>query len=94
MCKPAIDLNDLEIKVMYVKWSSSYMDMIQFEKDNTGHFLIEGEEFRKFEKKKLSLQEAFDLLHNLPSEISDVLTQDFSDEEVLENNLLEFSLDS
>ncbi|GFX20251.1 hypothetical protein TNCV_1438101 [Trichonephila clavipes] len=30
--------------------------------------------------KKLSSQEALDLLQNLPSEISDVLTDDFSDE--------------
>ncbi|GFT26240.1 hypothetical protein TNCV_3336211 [Trichonephila clavipes] len=33
-------------------------------------------------KRKFSLQEALDLLPNLPSEISDVLTEDFSDEEV------------
>ncbi|GFX86104.1 hypothetical protein TNCV_2341731 [Trichonephila clavipes] len=32
-------------------------------------------------KKKISLQEALDLLENLPSEISVVLTDDFSDEE-------------
>ncbi|GFW72368.1 hypothetical protein TNCV_704051 [Trichonephila clavipes] len=44
-------------------------------------------------EKKLSLQEALDLL-NVPSEISDVLTDDFSDEEVPANNLLKFSLDS
>ncbi|GFS53566.1 hypothetical protein TNCV_730251 [Trichonephila clavipes] len=44
-------------------------------------------------KKKLSLQEALDLLQNLPSEISDVPTDDFSDEEFPANNLLEFSLD-
>ncbi|GFX62442.1 hypothetical protein TNCV_412841 [Trichonephila clavipes] len=42
-------------------------------------------------KKKLSLQEALDLLHNLPSEISGVLTDAFSEEEVPANNLLEFS---
>ncbi|GFV35070.1 hypothetical protein TNCV_2304221 [Trichonephila clavipes] len=46
------------------------------------------------EKKAQSLQEALDLLQNLPSEISDVLTNDFSDEEVPANNLLECSLDS
>ncbi|GFT69096.1 hypothetical protein TNCV_3904901 [Trichonephila clavipes] len=45
-------------------------------------------------KKKISLQEALDLLQNLPSEISDVLTNDFSWEEVPANNLLEFLLDS
>ncbi|GFU85804.1 hypothetical protein TNCV_2036351 [Trichonephila clavipes] len=45
-------------------------------------------------KKEVSLQEALDLLQNLPSETSDVLTDDFSDEEVPENNLLEVSLDS
>ncbi|GFS56266.1 hypothetical protein TNCV_2769381 [Trichonephila clavipes] len=49
---------------------------------------------RKSGKKKLSLQEALDLLQNLPSEINDVHTDDFSDEEVPANNLLEFSLDS
>ncbi|GFY27238.1 hypothetical protein TNCV_2068591 [Trichonephila clavipes] len=48
----------------------------------------------KVYKKKLSLQEALDLLQNLPSEISDVLTDDFSDEEVPANYLLKFSLDS
>ncbi|GFW25244.1 transposable element Tcb2 transposase [Trichonephila clavipes] len=46
-----------------------------------------------WEKKKLGFQEALDLLQNLPSEISDVLTDDSSDEEVKANNLLEFSLD-
>ncbi|GFW85887.1 hypothetical protein TNCV_1623311 [Trichonephila clavipes] len=45
-------------------------------------------------KNKLSLSEALDLLQNLPSEISDALTDDFSDGEVPANNLLEFSLDS
>ncbi|GFX78594.1 hypothetical protein TNCV_30341 [Trichonephila clavipes] len=45
-------------------------------------------------KKKLSLQEALDLLQNLPSETSDVLMDDFSDEKVPANYLLEFSLDS
>ncbi|GFT94025.1 hypothetical protein TNCV_3219521 [Trichonephila clavipes] len=45
-------------------------------------------------KKKFSLQEALDLLQNLPSEISDVLTDDFSDEEVPANNLLGLSSDS
>ncbi|GFT69701.1 DUF4817 domain-containing protein [Trichonephila clavipes] len=45
-------------------------------------------------KKRLCLQEAFDLLENLPPEISDALRNDFSDEEVPANNLLNFSLDS
>ncbi|GFW45423.1 hypothetical protein TNCV_4702341 [Trichonephila clavipes] len=50
---------------------------------------------RKSEKKKLSLQkDLWDILQNLPSEISDVLTDNFSDEEVPENNLVELSLDS
>ncbi|GFT05325.1 hypothetical protein TNCV_123541 [Trichonephila clavipes] len=40
-------------------------------------------------KKKFNLQEPLDLLKNLPSEISDVLTDDFSDEEVPANNLLD-----
>ncbi|GFX17177.1 hypothetical protein TNCV_2857001 [Trichonephila clavipes] len=44
--------------------------------------------------KKLCLQEALDLLQNLPSEIHDVLTDDFSDEEIPANYLLEFLLDS
>ncbi|GFX31509.1 hypothetical protein TNCV_1781051 [Trichonephila clavipes] len=47
-----------------------------------------------WKKDAQSLQDTLDLLHNLPSEISDVLTDDFSDEEVPANNLLEFSLDS
>ncbi|GFW91664.1 hypothetical protein TNCV_4500831 [Trichonephila clavipes] len=46
------------------------------------------------EKKNLSLQETLDLLQNLPSEISDELTHDFSDEEVPTKTLQEFSLDS
>ncbi|GFV01080.1 hypothetical protein TNCV_1010011 [Trichonephila clavipes] len=41
-------------------------------------------------KKKLSLQEALDLLQNLPSKSSDALTDDSSDEQVPTNNLLEF----
>ncbi|GFU85173.1 hypothetical protein TNCV_1554361 [Trichonephila clavipes] len=45
-------------------------------------------------EKKLSLQEALDLLQNVSSEINHVLTEDFSDEEVLANYLLEFSLGS
>ncbi|GFX70944.1 hypothetical protein TNCV_1689271 [Trichonephila clavipes] len=45
-------------------------------------------------KKKLILQEPLDLLQNLRSEIRDALTDDFSDEEVPENNLLKVSLDS
>ncbi|GFV00283.1 hypothetical protein TNCV_2117371 [Trichonephila clavipes] len=45
-------------------------------------------------KKKLCLREALDLLQNLLSEINDVLTDDFSDEKVPANYLLEFSLDS
>ncbi|GFW21634.1 hypothetical protein TNCV_4281491 [Trichonephila clavipes] len=35
-------------------------------------------------KEKLGLQEALDLLPNLPTEISDVLTDDFSDEKKLQ----------
>ncbi|GFX33889.1 hypothetical protein TNCV_3962981 [Trichonephila clavipes] len=42
----------------------------------------------------LSLQEALDLLLNLPSESSDALTDDSSDEEVPVNNILELSSDS
>ncbi|GFU86680.1 hypothetical protein TNCV_2881001 [Trichonephila clavipes] len=45
-------------------------------------------------EKKIGLQEALDLLQNLPSVMSDVQTDNFSDEEVPANNLLEFSLDS
>ncbi|GFY36679.1 hypothetical protein TNCV_2566421 [Trichonephila clavipes] len=45
-------------------------------------------------KKKLSLQEALDLLQNLPSESNDALTDDSSDEDVPANYLLEFSLNS
>ncbi|GFS64353.1 hypothetical protein TNCV_3955421 [Trichonephila clavipes] len=41
-------------------------------------------------KMKPNLQEALDLLQNLPSEISDALIGDSSDEEVSANNLLEF----
>ncbi|GFW72809.1 hypothetical protein TNCV_1266521 [Trichonephila clavipes] len=47
--------------------------------------------FKCLKKKKLNLQEVLDLLQNQPSEISDVLTDDFSDE-VPANNLLEFLL--
>ncbi|GFW31051.1 hypothetical protein TNCV_4523201 [Trichonephila clavipes] len=43
-------------------------------------------------KKKLCLQEALDLLQSLLFEINDVLTDNFSDEEVPANYLLEFSL--
>ncbi|GFW77335.1 hypothetical protein TNCV_924511 [Trichonephila clavipes] len=42
------------------------------------------------EKKKLSLQEVLDLLQNLPSESSDVLT-DVSSDKVPANYLMEFS---
>ncbi|GFW48143.1 hypothetical protein TNCV_3076831 [Trichonephila clavipes] len=45
-------------------------------------------------KKKLCPQEALDFLQNLLSEIKDVLIDDFSDEKVPANNLLEFLLDS
>ncbi|GFX54759.1 hypothetical protein TNCV_2556451 [Trichonephila clavipes] len=45
-------------------------------------------------KKKLSLQGDLNLLQNLSSGIIDVLTDDFSDEEVPANNLLELSFDS
>ncbi|GFS62229.1 FLJ37770-like protein [Trichonephila clavipes] len=54
---------------------------------------LENVDGTKFGEKKLSLQEALALLQNLPSEISDILTDDFSVEEVPANNLLEFSLD-
>ncbi|GFU70255.1 hypothetical protein TNCV_903971 [Trichonephila clavipes] len=50
------------------------------------------QKLEKSGKKMLSLQETLDLLQNLP-EIRDVLTDDFSKEEVPINNLLEFSLD-
>ncbi|GFX33964.1 hypothetical protein TNCV_911671 [Trichonephila clavipes] len=43
---------------------------------------------RKSGKKKLSLQDGLNLLPNLPTDISDVLTDDFSDEEVPANNPL------
>ncbi|GFV10382.1 hypothetical protein TNCV_4689901 [Trichonephila clavipes] len=49
---------------------------------------------KKVWKKRPSLQEVLDLLQNLPSEISDVLRNYFSVEEVPTNNLLGFSLDS
>ncbi|GFT09197.1 hypothetical protein TNCV_4106251 [Trichonephila clavipes] len=42
-------------------------------------------------KKKLSLQEALELLENLQSKSRDSPTDDFQDEEVPANNLLEFS---
>ncbi|GFS69883.1 hypothetical protein TNCV_3101851 [Trichonephila clavipes] len=45
-------------------------------------------------EKKPSLQEVLDLFQNIPSEISNVLTYDFSDEDVPANNLREGSLDS
>ncbi|GFW44115.1 hypothetical protein TNCV_3854761 [Trichonephila clavipes] len=45
-------------------------------------------------KKKLSLQGGLDLFQNLPSEISDALTDDSSGEEVPAIYLLAFSLDS
>ncbi|GFS72611.1 uncharacterized protein TNCV_4136031 [Trichonephila clavipes] len=45
-------------------------------------------------KKKLSLQEALELLECLPSESSDSPTDDSSDEKAPANNLLEFSSDS
>ncbi|GFV86909.1 hypothetical protein TNCV_2198611 [Trichonephila clavipes] len=44
--------------------------------------------------KKLSLQEALELLQSQPSESDDSLIDDSSDEEVPANNFLEFSLDS
>ncbi|GFW01603.1 hypothetical protein TNCV_4085181 [Trichonephila clavipes] len=46
---------------------------------------------QKVWKKKLSLEEDLNLLQNLPSEISDVLTDDFSYEQVPENYLQELS---
>ncbi|GFU92908.1 hypothetical protein TNCV_2080541 [Trichonephila clavipes] len=45
-------------------------------------------------KKKLNPQDALHLLQNLPFESKDALTDDSSDEEVLGNNLLQFSLHS
>ncbi|GFW15304.1 hypothetical protein TNCV_3740081 [Trichonephila clavipes] len=47
-------------------------------------------------KKRSSVffQEAFELLESLPSESNDSPTDEYSDEEVPANNLLEFSLDS
>ncbi|GFT81388.1 hypothetical protein TNCV_3672701 [Trichonephila clavipes] len=45
-------------------------------------------------KKKLSVQEALDLLQNLSSESSEALTEDSSYGKVSANNLLESSLDS
>ncbi|GFW60966.1 hypothetical protein TNCV_4871771 [Trichonephila clavipes] len=45
-------------------------------------------------KKKLSLQVILELLQNLPSENSDALTNDSTDEEVPAYYLLGFSLDS
>ncbi|GFX30544.1 hypothetical protein TNCV_3461951 [Trichonephila clavipes] len=45
-------------------------------------------------KKPPSLQEALDLLQNLPSESNDALTDDSSDEDVPTNYLLKFSLNS
>ncbi|GFV59131.1 hypothetical protein TNCV_1908631 [Trichonephila clavipes] len=45
-------------------------------------------------EKKFSLQEALDLLQDLPSKSNDALKDDSSAEEVPVNNLLEFSLDS
>ncbi|GFT28977.1 hypothetical protein TNCV_3586391 [Trichonephila clavipes] len=47
-----------------------------------------------FRKKKPSLQEALDLLQNLPSESSDALTDDSSDEDDPANYQLEFSLNT
>ncbi|GFW77726.1 hypothetical protein TNCV_134171 [Trichonephila clavipes] len=44
-------------------------------------------------KKKLSLQETLDPLQILPSESSDALTDDSSDEKVPANNFLKFSLE-
>ncbi|GFV12989.1 hypothetical protein TNCV_3175241 [Trichonephila clavipes] len=51
-------------------------------------------ELKTSEKKKLILQEALYLLQNIPSESREELTDDSSDEEVPENNLLEFSSES
>ncbi|GFY17856.1 hypothetical protein TNCV_1075911 [Trichonephila clavipes] len=47
-----------------------------------------------WKKETVSLQEVLDLLQKLLSEINDALTDDFSDEEISANYLLEFSLDS
>ncbi|GFV75163.1 hypothetical protein TNCV_3190121 [Trichonephila clavipes] len=46
-----------------------------------------------WKKEAESLQQALDLLQSLPSESSDALTDDFSDEEVPVNHLLQFSLE-
>ncbi|GFS74525.1 hypothetical protein TNCV_458631 [Trichonephila clavipes] len=50
--------------------------------------------FKIMTKRKFSLQEVLDLLQNLPSEISEVLTEDSSDDEVTENNVLKFLADA
>ncbi|GFX20564.1 hypothetical protein TNCV_3489211 [Trichonephila clavipes] len=77
-------LNDDEIMTSVQEESDSVDDEMDEDKDNN-----EG-----LGNKKLSLQKAVCLLQNLPSEISDILTDDVSDEEVPANNLLEFLLDS
>ncbi|GFX16544.1 hypothetical protein TNCV_23151 [Trichonephila clavipes] len=45
-------------------------------------------------EKEARIQEDLDLLQNLPWESNNALTDDFSDEEVPANNLLEFSSNS
>ncbi|GFW24214.1 hypothetical protein TNCV_1847731 [Trichonephila clavipes] len=83
------------------------VDLVMDERTNRGSLRLQGVEkcaeterervYRRERKsgiKKFSLQEALDLLQNLPPEISDVLTEDISEEEVRTNNLLKFSFDS
>ncbi|GFT46528.1 uncharacterized protein TNCV_3183951 [Trichonephila clavipes] len=50
--------------------------------------------WRVSRKKKLSLQDALDLLQNLPCKMRDALTDDSLDEDVPEDYLLELSLNS
>ncbi|GFV35038.1 hypothetical protein TNCV_1885761 [Trichonephila clavipes] len=64
-------------------------------KDNLGRWKPHSRTLINIWKKEAqSLQEALELLHTLPSDSSDALTDDFSDDEIPKNNLLEFSLDS
>ncbi|GFU44455.1 hypothetical protein TNCV_1505841 [Trichonephila clavipes] len=57
-------------------------------------YAIEHSTARLMSGKKHSVQVALDLLQSQPSEISEVLTDDFLDEEIPTNKLLEFLLDS
>ncbi|GFV86882.1 transposable element Tcb2 transposase [Trichonephila clavipes] len=82
--RPPTTIRDLEI-ALFEKWNSIPQSLI--------YNLIASMANRKFVK-KLSLQEALDLLQNLPPEVSDALTDEFSNKEDRANNVLEFSLDS